>query len=160
MDYHSPAGHHNLSFYWSAYQRKSESESCSVMSNSLGPHELYSPRNSPGQNTRVGSLSLLLGIFPTQESNPGLPHCRRILYQVSYQGTKLPGPLGMDQMSCKVRKEHLLPRTNTAVPQNTGLSLRTSRFWGNTQKNKEPGSSHRVCSSKGHNKGKNNVHQR
>ena len=32
--------------------------------------------NSPGQNTGVGSLSLLQGIFPTQGSNPGLPHCR------------------------------------------------------------------------------------
>ena len=38
-----------------------------------------SPWNSPGQNTGVGSLSLLQGIFPTQGSNPGLPHCRWIL---------------------------------------------------------------------------------
>ena len=37
--------------------------------------------NSPSQNTGVGSCSLLWGIFPTQGSNPGLPHCRRILYQ-------------------------------------------------------------------------------
>ena len=87
MDYHSLAGHHNLFFYWSAYQRKSESESCSVMSNSLGPHELYSPWNSPAQSTRVGSLSLLLGIFPTQESNPGVPHCRQILYQLTHKGS-------------------------------------------------------------------------
>ena len=34
-------------------------------------HGLYSPWNSPGQSTGVGSLSLLQGIFPTQESNPG-----------------------------------------------------------------------------------------
>ena len=47
---------------------------------------LYAPWNSPGQNTRVGSLSLLQGIFPTQGSNPGLPHCRWILYQLSYKG--------------------------------------------------------------------------
>ena len=51
----------------------SESESHSVMSDSLRPHGLYSPWNSPGQNTGVGSLSLLQGIFPTQGSNPGLP---------------------------------------------------------------------------------------
>ena len=51
---------------------------------SLQPHGLYSPWNSPGQNTGVGSLSLLQGIFPAQGSNPGLPHCRRILYQLSY----------------------------------------------------------------------------
>ena len=52
----------------------------SVMSNSLQSHGLYSPWNSPGQNTGVGSLSLLQGIFPTQGSKPGLPHYRKILY--------------------------------------------------------------------------------
>ena len=57
------------------------------MSNSLRPHGLYSPWNSPGQNTGVSSLSLLQGIFPTQGLNPGLPHCRRILYQLSHQGS-------------------------------------------------------------------------
>ena len=61
------------------------SESHSVMSHSLWPYELYSPWNSPDQNTGVGSLSLLQGIFPTQGSNPGLPHCRWILYQLSHQ---------------------------------------------------------------------------
>ena len=55
------------------------------MSDSLQPHGLYSPWNSPGQNTRVGSHSLLQQIFPTQESNWGLLHCRQILYQLSYQ---------------------------------------------------------------------------
>ena len=45
------------------------------------------PWNSPGQNTEVGSLSLLQGIFPTQGSNSGLPHCRRILYQLSHKGS-------------------------------------------------------------------------
>ena len=53
-----------------------KSKSCSVMSDSLRPHGLYSPWNSPDQNTGVGSLSPLQWIFPTQESNPGLPHCR------------------------------------------------------------------------------------
>ena len=61
------------------------SESCSVVSDSLWPHGLYSPWNSPGQNTGVGSLSLFHGIFPTQGSNPGLPHCRWILYQLSHE---------------------------------------------------------------------------
>ena len=101
----------------------SKRESLSVMSNSLWPHGLISPWNSPGQsrlpfpspgnlpnpgieprsptlqedslpaepqgkpkNTGVGSLSLLQGIFLTQESNWGLLHCRWILYQLSYQG--------------------------------------------------------------------------
>ena len=44
-----------------------ESESLSVVSDSLRPHGLYSPRNSPAQNTGVDSLSLLQGIFLTQE---------------------------------------------------------------------------------------------
>ena len=63
--------------------------SCSVMSNSLQPHGLYSSWNSPGQNTEVCSLSLLQGIFPTQGSNPGLSHCRQILYQLSHKGSPL-----------------------------------------------------------------------
>ena len=65
----------------------SEIESQSVVSDSLRPHGLYCPWNSPGQNTRVGSLSLLQGVFPTQGSNPGLPHCRSILSQLSHKGS-------------------------------------------------------------------------
>ena len=61
---------------------ESESESCSVMSDSLLLHGLW---NSPGQNTGVGSFSLLQGIFPRQGSNPGLLHCRHILYTLSHQ---------------------------------------------------------------------------
>ena len=64
-----------------------ESQSCSVMSDSLQAHGLYNPWNSPGQNTGVGSLSLLQGIFSIQGLNPGLPNCRRILYQVSHKGS-------------------------------------------------------------------------
>ena len=54
----------------------------------LRPHGLYSPWNSPGQNTGVGSLSLLHGFFPTQGLNPGLLHCRWILYHLRYQGSQ------------------------------------------------------------------------
>ena len=49
--------------------------------------QLYSPWNSPGQNTGVGSLSLLQRIFLTQELNQSFLHCRRILHQLSYQGS-------------------------------------------------------------------------
>ena len=56
---------------------KKESESRSVVSDSLRPHRLHSPWNSPSQNTGVGSIPLLQGIFPTQGSNPGLPHCTK-----------------------------------------------------------------------------------
>ena len=61
----------------SSHSSFGESKSHSVVSDSLRPHRLYSPWNSPGQKSGVGSLSLLQGIFPTQGSNPGLPHCRR-----------------------------------------------------------------------------------
>ena len=59
----------------------------SCVSDSLRPHGLYGPWNSPGQNTGVSSISLLQGIFLIQESNPGLPHCRQIPYQLSHQGS-------------------------------------------------------------------------
>ena len=52
----------------------------SVISESLWPHEIYSPWNSPGQNTGVGSCSLLQGTSPTQALNPGLPRYRHILH--------------------------------------------------------------------------------
>ena len=65
------------------------SESRSVVSDSLRPHGLYSPWNSPGQNTAVGSLSLMQGIFPTQGSNPGPLYFRWILYQLSHQGSPI-----------------------------------------------------------------------
>ena len=65
----------------------SESENHSVVPNSLPPHGLYSPWNCPGQNNGVGSLSLLQEIFQTQGSNPGLPHSRWILYQLSHKGS-------------------------------------------------------------------------
>ena len=50
-------------------------------------HGLQSPWSSPGQNTGVGSLSLLQGVFPTHGSNPGLLHCKQTLYQLSHQGS-------------------------------------------------------------------------
>ena len=64
--------------------------SCSVMSNSLQPHglqpvRLLCPWNSPGKNTGVACHSLLQGIFPILGSNPGLPHCRQVLYCLSHQ---------------------------------------------------------------------------
>ena len=49
--------------------------------------QAHGPWNSPGQNTGVGSCSLLQGIFPTQGLNPGLLHCRQILYQLSHKGS-------------------------------------------------------------------------
>ena len=66
---------------------ESESKSHSVLSYSLQPNGLYSLWNSRGQNVGVGILSLLQGISSTQGLNPGLPHCRQILYQLSHKGS-------------------------------------------------------------------------
>ena len=57
------------------------------MNDFVSPWTIYSLWNSLGQNTGVGSLPLLQGIFPTQGSDPGLPHCRQILYQLSHKGS-------------------------------------------------------------------------
>ena len=69
-------------------------ESCLVMSNSLWPHglqpaRLLCPWDSPVKNPGMGYHSLLQEIFPTQGSNPGLPHCRHILYCLSHQRSPL-----------------------------------------------------------------------
>ena len=62
-----------------------DSERHSVVSDSLRLNGQHSPWNAPDQNTRVGSLSLLQWIFPTQGSNPGLLHYRQSLYQLSHK---------------------------------------------------------------------------
>ena len=53
----------------------------------LQPVRLLCPRDSPGKNTGVGCHSLLQGIFPAQESNPGLLHCRQMIYHLSSEGS-------------------------------------------------------------------------
>ena len=75
--------------YWSNSWPRGESEvkvaqSCPPLCNPMDCR----PWNSPDQNTGVGNLSLLQRIFPTQGSNPGLPHCRRILSQLSHKGSQ------------------------------------------------------------------------
>ena len=59
--------------------------------------------DSPDKNTGVG-CHVLLEIFPTQGSNPGLAHCRQILYQLSYQGS----PVNATVFHFKTRELHLL----------------------------------------------------
>ena len=100
---------------------RSESESRSVVSNSLRPHRLYSPWNSPGQNTGVGSRSLLHGIFPTQGSNPGLLHCRQILYQLSHKGS----PRILEWVAYPYSSRSSRPRNRT------GVSCIAGRFFTN-----------------------------
>ena len=96
-------------------------ESHSVMSNSLQPHGLYSPWNSPGQNIGVGSLSLHQGIFPTQELNPGFPHCRWILYQLSHKGS----PRILERVAIASRRDLPNPGIKLGSPASQVDSLPT-----------------------------------
>ena len=90
---------------------ESESGSCSAVSDSLQPHGLYSPWNSLGQNTGVGSLSLLQAIFPTQGLNPDLLCCRQILYQLSHQGS----PRILEWVAYPFTRGSSKPRNQTRV---------------------------------------------
>ena len=67
--------------------------------------------NSPGQDTGVGSLSLLQGIFPTQGSNWSLPHCRLILYQLSHKGS----PSILEWVAYPFSSGSFWPRNRTRV---------------------------------------------
>ena len=94
-----------------------QSESCSVVSDSLRSHELYSPWNSLGQNTGVGSLPFLQGIFLTQGLNPGLSHCRWILYHLSHEGS----PWILEWVAYPSPRGSCQPRNWTGVFYFTGI---------------------------------------
>ena len=124
-----------------------ESES-HIVSNSLRPHGLYSPWNSPGQNTGVGSLYLRQGIFPTQGSNPGLPHCGWILYQLSHKGS----PRIPELVAYPLSSRSSWPRnrtgvsciaawffTNWAIREALGVVFRTE--WTQTRERAQTGGS-------------------
>ena len=97
-----------------------ESESCWVLFNSL-QHELYSPWNSLDRNIRISILSLLQGIFPTQGLNPGLLHCRWILYQLSHKGS----PRILEWVAYPFASIFSQPRNQT------GVSCIAGRFFTN-----------------------------
>ena len=96
---------------WIKKDFSGERKSHSVVSNSLRPHGLFSPCSSPGQNTGVGSLSPLQGIFPTHRLNPGLPHCRQILYRLSHKGS----PRILEWVAYPFSSGSSLPRNQTGV---------------------------------------------
>ena len=79
------------------------------------------PWNSPGQNTGVGSLSLLQRIFPTQGSNPGLLHCRQILYQLNHKRS----PRILELVAYTFSSRSSRPRNQT------GVSCTAGRFFTN-----------------------------
>ena len=95
-----------------------------LLDSGFGFMELYSPWNSPGQNTGAGSLSLLQGIFPTQRSNPGLLHCRRILYQLSCQG--FPGGSEGKASACNAGDLGLIPGSGRSPGEGNGNPLQYS----------------------------------
>ena len=116
--------------------RESERCCCVWLFETHGP---YSPWSSPGHNTGVGSLSLLQGIFPTRGANPGLPHCRQILCQLSHKGSPkilkwvvyhfsgdLPNP-GIEPGSLELQVNSL----TTELSGKQGLMLKLNRqyFW-------------------------------
>ena len=105
--------------HWFLYCIVWVSESHSVVSDSLRSLD-YSPWNSPGQNTGVGSLSLLQGIFPIKGSNPGLPHCRWILYQLSHNGS----PRILEWVPYTFSRGSSWPRNQTRVSCIAGGSFR------------------------------------
>ena len=75
------------------YPSSGTREVCSVVSDSSAPLTVayQSPLSKgilQGKNTEVGCHALFQGLFPTQGSNPGLPHCRQILYHLSHQGSR------------------------------------------------------------------------
>ena len=111
------------------------SESRSVMSDSLRPHGLYSPRNSSGQNTGVGSLSLPQGIFPIQGSNWGLLLYRRILYQLSHKGSCSEGKMERNHRRVTAKQHFSLEAAYMAMPlQRVGTVC-----WGSGFRDRTPG---------------------
>ena len=77
--------------------------------------------NSPGQNTRVGSLSLFQGIFLTQGLNLGLSHCQWILYQLSHKGS----PKILEWVAYPFSSRSSWPRNRTRSPALQADSLPT-----------------------------------
>ena len=94
------------------------SQSCPILCN---PMYLYSPWNYPGQNTEMGSLSLLQEIFPTQGSNPGLLNCGQILYQLSSQGSSRI----LESVACPFSRGISWPRNQP------GVSCIAGKFFNN-----------------------------
>ena len=83
---------------------------------------LLCPWNSPGRNTGVGCHALFHGIFPTQGSNPGIPHCRWILYHLSHQGSP--------SLSCSPVKSNHQIENQSCVCDGNSLSSFLFIHWG------------------------------
>ena len=101
------------------------------------------PWNSPGWNSGVGSLSLLQGIFPTQGSNPGLPHCRQILYQLNHKGS----PRILEWVAYLFSNRSSWPRKQIEVSRIAG-GFFTNWAMREAQTNKSQENIEKVCSDR------------
>ena len=88
-----------------------------VVSNSLQPHGLYSPWNSPGQNTGVDSLSLPQGNLPKSGMEPRSPTLQGILYQLSYQGSPIKGEAAKNHQTQDERDQRSSSRLEDPPPK-------------------------------------------
>ena len=109
---------------WGALEVKWSEVSYSTMPNSLWPRGLYSPWNSPGQNTGMGRLSFLQ-IFPTHGWNPGISHYRQILYQLRHKGS----PRILEWVAYPFSSGSSQPRNPTGVSCIAGGFLPTELLW-------------------------------
>ena len=89
-------------------------QSCSTLCNPMNcsPPGSSVHGDSPGKNTGLSCHALLQGIFPTQQSIPGLPHCRRVLYCLNHQGS----PIILEWVAYLFFRGTLQPRNQTGVP--------------------------------------------
>ena len=81
--------------------------------------------DSPGKNTGMDCHALLQGIFPTQGSNPGLPHCRWILYHLSHQGS----PRRLEWVAYPFSRGSSRPRGSSQPRDQVGVSYTAGRFF-------------------------------
>ena len=96
---------------------------CDLMDCSLSGFFVH--RDSPVKNTEVGCHALLHGIFPTQGLNPGLPHCRQILYCLSHQGS----PQILEWVSLSLCRGTSQPRNQTRVSCIAGGFFTSWAIW-------------------------------
>ena len=98
---------------WGRKVKVKVAQSCLILCNPVGCSPLDSSiyGDSPGQDTGMGSLSLLQRIFPTQGSNPGLPHCQRMLYHLNHQES----PSILEWVACPFSSGSFRPRNWTGV---------------------------------------------
>ena len=88
-------------WYWLGLVTQSCPTLCDPMDCSLPGSSNH--EDSPGKNTDVGCHALLQGIFPTQELNPCLLHCKQILYRLSHQGS----PNGAGEEAKRIKSTNL-----------------------------------------------------